>query len=129
VNFRPTLRYVVSSGATWFVDFVAFIVLYRFVGIPIGLLISRCLAGCVGFVFHKWFSFRSRSRIIPREVIGYCSLALVNYLLSVSLISILPHDSDGRVAAAKIGVEIAIFVANYLFLRALFLREPLPKAP
>ena len=46
---------------------------------------------------------------------------MVNYLISVGLF--VPFFSDGaiRVAMVKIGVEIAIFIINFLFLRRVFL--------
>ncbi|CAN7368825.1 GtrA family protein [Aminobacter sp. LjRoot7] len=114
-------RYALSSGLTWFVDFIVFMSLFSNIGIPLALLVSRCAAGVVGFISHKKFSFNSGAETSRREVIGYVALAAANYLISVGLF--IPFFSDGALHAAmvKIAVEIAIFVINFLFLRRLFL--------
>jgi putative flippase GtrA len=115
-------RYTLSSGLTWLTDFIVFMSLFSNLGIPLALLISRCAAGVVGFISHKHFSFSGGSGATSkREVVGYIALAAVNYLISVGLF--IPFLSDGAmlIAVVKIGVEIAIFILNFLFLRRLFL--------
>ena len=115
-------RYTLSSGLTWLTDFIVFMSLFSKLGIPLALLISRCAAGVVGFISHKNFSFSSASGATSRrEVVGYIALAAANYLISVGLF--IPFFSDGaiHVAIVKIGVEVAIFILNFLFLWRLFL--------
>ena len=115
-------RYALSSGLTWLTDFIVFMSLFSSLGIPLALLISRCAAGVVGFISHKNFSFGGGSGATSeREVVGYIALAAANYLISVALF--IPFLSDGAIliAVVKVGVEIAIFILNFLFLRRLFL--------
>ncbi len=115
-------RYTLSSGLTWLTDFIVFMSLFSKLGIPLALLISRCAAGVVGFISHKHFSFSgANGATSKREVVGYIALAAANYLISVGLF--IPFFSDGPmlIAVVKIGVEIAIFILNFLFLRRLFL--------
>ena len=120
MNTRQFIRYAFSSGLTWFVDFIAFMALYRFFGIPGSLLLSRCLAGAVGYCCHKWYSFESKTQAVSREIVGYIGLASINYVLSVALVQSVTYHSDIQVVSVKICADVAIFVANFLFLQKLF---------
>ena len=115
-------RYVCASGVTWATDFVVFMALYSKCGVIAALAISRFAAGVVGFIAHRHCSFRSSAAISKSEVGGYVGLVIVNYLLSVILMTALALDAAWSLTAiAKILTEIFIFLANFMFLRRLFL--------
>lgn len=122
------MRYTLISGLTWTIDFVGFMALYSFLGIPLALLCSRAIAGTFAFLAHKCGTFSSTTPITSRELFGYIGLVAVNYFFAVVLIADLPNDTFVNVGAAKIAVEIAIFVLNFFVLRKLFLPKSLGQA-
>jgi len=119
------VRYLISSGLNWLVDFLAFVALFQLVGIPAAIFCSRVIGGVFSFATHKWLSFKSTTKPTPREVVGFVGLWLTNYAIVTILVVATPGGTNVLVLAAKFSVEFVVFAANYLFLNKLFI----PKRP
>lgn len=118
-----SLRYLASSGGTWVVDFATFMPLYQHLGVPLALLISRCSATAFGFLAHKFFSFQARSKPSTREIVGYVVIASLNFVITALFLSAFASDDEWLTAILKLTLEVALFLINYFFLRALFLGQ------
>lgn len=94
---------------------------YRAMPVPLALLLSRLAAAVFGFGAHKSFSFRRTGRPSSLEVVGYATLAILNFAIVATALSVFASEGELFVSALKLALEMALFVVNFFLLRRLFL--------
>ena len=124
---RP-VRYGISAGLNWLVDFLVFIAIFQVTGIPLGVFVARVTGGVFAFLTHRWFSFDRKGSPTQREIFGFVALWIVNYGIVVGLLVVLPGSDNLWIVAAKFSVELVVFAANYLFLKRLFIPSRVSEA-
>ena len=117
------LRFALSAGLVWAVDMVVFILTHAWLGPALALLMARLAGGAAGFVLHKTVSLQNTAPPTLRQIAAYWLLWLVNYAISLSVLSLLTLAVPQHVVLGKAITDVIIFLSNYLLLRLLFRRR------
>jgi glycosyltransferase involved in cell wall biosynthesis len=123
-------KYSAASLVSFFVDFaLLFIFRMLFAGIGLGqssallfsVVCARVISATVNFVINRMLVFESRETL-ARSLFKYAALAGVSLGANYCLLWLLNIAAKVPLAAAKIAVEVVLFIANYFAQRLLVFR-------
>jgi putative flippase GtrA len=120
------VRYLVTGAGLFLIDLGVFLACVRLFAFDIAAaqLIARTAGAGIGFLGHKYFSFRAeRVEGVPALAIqgsGYVAVTLFNIAFSPLVVQAAVQIADGRLVLAKIAAEAFLVLETYILLRALF---------
>lgn len=117
-----TLRYLVSGGVAWLVDFATFAALYGPFGLFWAQTAARTAGALTAFVGHKLFVFgdpHRQARLVVRQALQYAMLWLLSYGLSLVGIFTLTELAGFGPLVAKLMVESLLLVLNFITMKYL----------
>jgi putative flippase GtrA len=122
---RKEMRYILSGGASEGIEYISFLILFGvFHLLYVSNSISFFLGVISGFLFHKKWSFPGEHQFkTTHQIVGYVSLALINFFLINILVGYLVYGLGLRAYIAKflaIGIAAvwSFIFSNYLFFRS-----------
>ena len=113
-------RYATVMGVGVIVDYLTFLVLYSFVGIPAAQLSARLAGAATGFFGHKRFTFKHRNWQLTRtawQLVLFGLLWITNYVVSTWGIITVVNTFELAPPIAKIGVEVILAPVSFLIIR------------
>ena len=123
---NEVLRFLLSGGSLFVLDFTIFSVCHFYIGLEIWLaeLIGRGTGATTGFFLHKLFTFanpKGKSAVsTQKQGIGYTATALFNLAFSPFLVSWLAWLMYPYVALAKALGTILLAFETFIIFRFLF---------
>jgi putative flippase GtrA len=109
-------RYTLVMGCGWLADLLVFAIAVDSLDIPLSQLLARTTGAVMGFVLHKYFTFRQTGSARSNVAVRYTLVWMFSYFLSTGLIMLLVNASLLPVGA-KLMVEIMMVPVNFILLR------------
>lgn len=109
-------RYTLVMGCGWLADLLVFAIAVDSLDIPLSQLLARTTGAVVGFVLHKYFTFRQTGNARSNVAVRYALVWMFSYFLSTGLIMLLANAGLLPVGA-KLMVEIMVVPVNFILLR------------
>lgn len=120
IDLQLTTRYIAVMGLGFVVDLAVFTALYRSLGVPLAQWAARVAGAAVGFWLHREFTFRAAQanpRALRSQAMRFAVVWLVNYAVSTSGILLAIAALAVDPVLAKLGVEVLIAGAGFLWMR------------
>lgn len=113
-------RYATVMGVGVIVDYVTFLLLYAFIGIPAAQLSARLAGAATGFFGHKRYTFKHRNWQLTRtawQMVQFGLLWITNYVVSTWGIITVVNSLELAPPVAKIAVEVILAPVSFLIIR------------
>jgi putative flippase GtrA len=135
-DLRQKVRYLVSGGATFVVEYGSFIGFSYGLGLNIylALTLSFLIALAMGFAINHLWTFQQHTAAVSRRFSAYTALALVNLGFNYVAVPGLGHFGVPH-AIGKVLAQLCVVIWNYLIMsKVIFRVEPArgagePQAP
>ena len=118
-------RYATVMSVGVVVDYITFLVLYSFIGIPAAQLSARLAGAATGFFGHKRYTFKHRNWQLTRtawQMIQFGLLWITNYVVSTWGIITVADTFDLAPPLAKVAVEVVMAPVSFLIIRRVIFR-------
>jgi putative flippase GtrA len=117
---RQGTRYLAVGLVAYAVDFGLFTVCVQPWGMIAAQAVARVGGAVVGFAGHKWFAFgdaRRSPRALLVQLAGYAALWVCSYVASTVAMMLLVERIGCSPLIAKLAVEPAIVLFNFVVMR------------
>lgn len=114
LSTHRTLRYLLSGGITYVVEFGSFLALYYACKLPSGLAaaFSYALAWIVNYLLAHFFVFGDYEKALHKSLPRYMSVALINLLFNTFAVQLLVSAGQ-KAYVAKFCVSALIALWTY----------------
>lgn len=124
ITGRTMVRYLIVGFGLFLVDLSIFMLLKLFgVSTPLAQAVSRTTGATAGFLTHKLFTFRNKSRktaVLAVQGSGYIANTVFTIVISPLIVSGLEHLIPHNLIIVKILTEIIMVTEVYIAMRFIF---------
>lgn len=115
LSAHRTLRYLLSGGITYAVEFGTFLILYYACGLPSGVAaaLSYAFAWVVNYLLAHHFVFGDYEKVLRKSLPRYMSVALFNLLFNTFAVQFLV-ETGLKAYVAKFCVSALIALWTYV---------------
>lgn len=126
-DLRQKARYLVSGGGTFVVEYGSLVVLAYglHLNIYLALTLSFLLALAVGFAINHLWTFARHDGELPRRLVAYTVLALLNLGFNLLAVPGLGHLGVPY-AVGKILAQTCVVIWNYVIMSRIIFRADAP---
>lgn len=127
--YKLFLKYILASISSFFVDILLFTLLMHILpNISIGIITTIVIATIIARIFSSAYNFTINARVVFKNkgkssVIKYFTLVIVQMFISAFLVSEIFKVTNLNSTTLKIGVDILIFIANFIIQREWVFKE------
>lgn len=121
--YKLFLKYILASLSSFFVDIVLFTILMHLLpDISFGIITTIVLATIIARIFSSAYNFTINAKVVFKNkgkssVIKYFTLVVIQMFISAFLVSEIFKVTNLNSTTLKIGVDILIFIANFVIQR------------
>ena len=109
------LRYCVSGGTAFIVDFSIFLLATRVFGVYYiyGNIIAFVIAAGVNYSINRMWTFKSASERIVGQFISFCIIGSVGLIMNTGILYLIVEYAQAYDVVAKITANAIVLIWNY----------------
>jgi putative flippase GtrA len=117
------LRFATVGGSVAVIDFSAVAFFSRFSPPLISVTIAYFIAACCHFLLNKFWVFRCRRSDYARQLVQYCCVILINWLITIAVVHFSLSSFTSNVLIAKLCAIPCATMCNFLLMQTIVFRK------